>query len=171
MKIQSIIVEELEFNRLKGNLIKLFLLDRRARFIVLLRFLNLFKDRNNFLIKLLRLYYIRLGRSFGTEIPHNTNIGRNLYLPHPFGIIIHPQSIIGQNCSILQQVTIGNPSAEKINDVPVIQDNVVISAGAKIIGKITIESNCIIGANSVVTKDFSENSIVVGVPGKNLNND
>lgn len=171
MKIHRIINEELEFNRLQGNLIKLFILDRRARFIVLLRVLNLFKDRNNFSLKLLRIYYIRLGRSFGTEIPYNANIGRNLYLPHPFGIIIHPKSIIGQNCSILQQVTIGNPSAEKINDVPVIQDNVVISAGAKIIGKITIGANCIIGANAVVTKDFNENSTVVGVPGKTLSYD
>lgn len=171
MKIIKIIQKELEFNRLKGNVIKLFLLDRRARLIVLLRILNLSKNKKNFALKLLRLYYLKLGRSFGTEIPYSATIGLNLYLPHPYGIIVHPQVVIGQNCTILQQVTIGNPSAEKIDDVPRISDNVIISAGAKVIGKITIKSNSVIGANAVVTKSYKENSIIVGVPGKRINND
>ena len=168
MSIYNIIKKEIRLNGLKGGLIKLFLLDSRARFIILFRFLNITKEKKNIFLKILRLYYINLGRSFGTEIPFNVSVGLNLYLPHPYGIIIHPKVQIGNNCTILQQVTIGNPSVKKINDVPKIYNNVIISSGAKIIGKIIIKNSCIIGANSVINKSFDESSVIVGVPGKKI---
>lgn len=68
---------------------------------------------------------------------------------------------MGENCQIYQQVTIGNNRG-----IPTIGNNVVICAGAKVIGPITIGDDCVIGANAVVTKDIPSHSIVVGIPAK-----
>jgi len=98
----------------------------------------------------------------GTAV--KTKIGKGLHIPHPIGIVINGKAKIGDYCTIMQQVTIGN----KLEDekVPEIGNNVFIGAGAKIIGDIKIEDNVIIGANSVVTKNVSKNCIVAGVPAK-----
>ncbi len=87
-------------------------------------------------------------------------IGPGLFIQHGFATIIAAKSI-GRDCWINQQVTIGfsNPT-----DHPVIEDNVTIHAGAKIIGKVTVGSNSKVGANAVVVKDVPGNCTVVGVP-------
>ena len=87
-------------------------------------------------------------------------IGPGLFIQHGFATIIAARSV-GKDCWINQQVTIGfsNPT-----DQPVIEDNVTIHAGAKVIGKVTVGSNSKIGANAVVVKDVPENCTVVGVP-------
>lgn len=100
------------------------------------------------------------------EISHHTKIGVGLYLPHPNGVIIHPNTVIGNNCMILQQVTIGNNIAKGKDNLAVIGDNVMIGAGAKIIGPCKIGNNVVIGANAVVTKDVPNNSVVGGIPAK-----
>jgi serine O-acetyltransferase len=82
---------------------------------------------------------------------------------------MHPNTSIGNNCTVLQQVTIGNNTKKSIDRVAVIGDRVVISAGAKIIGPLTIGDDVIIGANAVVTKSFGENCIIAGVPAKIIN--
>jgi len=96
----------------------------------------------------------------GADIPLNTKIGGGLLIPHPNGIVIHPGSIIGQNCLIFQQVTI----AGKVQ----IGYHVDIGAGAKILGPVVIGDNVRIGANSVVTKDVPAWSSVAGIPAKQL---
>lgn len=95
-----------------------------------------------------------------------TDLGRGAYFktvpifPHGiYGIIISPDAIIGANCRIYHQVTIGNDDKEKFN-VPVLGDNVTIYPGAKILGKIKIGNNVRIGANAVVTKDVPDGAFV-----------
>ena len=101
---------------------------------------------------------------FCCDFKIKTEIGKGLHIPHPIGIVINGKAKIGNNCTIMQQVTIGN----KLNDdkIPEIGNNVFIGAGAKIIGNIKIEDNVIIGANAVVTKSIPKNCIVAGIPAK-----
>lgn len=98
------------------------------------------------------------------DIPINSNIGGGLIIPHPNGIVIHPNSVIGVNCLIHQQVTIG--VNRNSNIPPKIGGHVDIGAGAKIIGNITVGEHALIGANAVVVKDVEPYSIVAGVPAK-----
>lgn len=94
----------------------------------------------------------------------NDGIGKNLMIWHGFSTIINANSI-GSNCSIWQQVTIGNKNDEVLES-PIIGDNVKICAGAILIGNIKIGNNSTIGAGSVVVKDVPDNAIVAGVPAK-----
>lgn len=98
----------------------------------------------------------------GADIPLTSKLGGGLLIPHPNGIVIHPDSVIGVNCLIHQQVTIGVKRGS--GKPPVIEGHVDIGAGAKIIGPILIESDALIGANSVVVKDVPAGSIVAGIP-------
>ncbi|MBK8815986.1 MAG: serine acetyltransferase [Methylococcaceae bacterium] len=99
----------------------------------------------------------------GADIPLNCQIGGGLRIPHPNGIVIHPAAIIGVNCLIHQQVTIGT----KMNGgYPVIKGHVDMGAGAKILGGITLHEHCLVGANAVVTKDVNSYEVVAGIPAK-----
>lgn len=110
----------------------------------------------------------RIEKTYGVYISPTAAIGIGLKLPHPTGIVIGGGVKIGKNCTIYQQVTFGGARLgdAKKNYYPTISDNVVFFAGAKIIGKILIESNCVVGANSVVIKDVPEGSTVVGIPAR-----
>ena len=103
----------------------------------------------------------------GADIPLNANLGGGLIIRHPNGIVIHPDAVIGPNCLIFQQVTIGANSS--VPGLPTIGGHVDIGAGAKILGGITIGDNVKIGANSVVINDVPPNSTVVGMPGRIVN--
>ncbi len=92
-------------------------------------------------------------------------IGGGLYIYHGVAIVISAKKI-GKNCTIYQQTTIGYNH----EDNPIIGNNVTIFPGAKIFGGIIIEDNSIIGANCVINKNVKQNSIMVGVPGHNINN-
>ena len=100
----------------------------------------------------------------GADIPLDCKIGGGLLLNHPNGIVIHPDAVIGVNCLIFQQVTIG--ATEK--GVPEIGGHVDIGAGAKVIGRVKIGKNAIIGANAVVVDDVETGATVVGVPARNV---
>lgn len=100
----------------------------------------------------------------GADIPLNTRIGGGLLLTHPNGIVIHPASIIGVNCLIFQQATIGNGG--KKPGSPIIGGHVDIGAGAKILGGVRI-GNCVrIGANAVVLDDVPDHCTAVGIPAR-----
>lgn len=98
----------------------------------------------------------------GADIPLNCRIGGGLLLPHPNGVVIHPDAEIGVNCLFFQQVTVG--STER--GVPRIGGHVDVGAGAKLIGPITIGNHVKVGANSVVTIDVPDGATVVGIPAR-----
>lgn len=99
----------------------------------------------------------------GIDIPLRTQIGGGLLLPHPNGIVIHPDAKIGVNCLIFQQVTIGVGPKEGI---PTIGGHVDIGAGAKLLGGITVGDHAKIGANSVVLCNVPAGATAVGIPAK-----
>lgn len=102
----------------------------------------------------------------GISIGESARIGRRLNIEHFGCIIIHGHCIIGNDCMIRQGVTIGNRSADDPTGAPMLEDGVVVGAGAKILGRITIGRGAVIGANAVVTKDIPAGAIAVGVPAK-----
>ncbi len=106
----------------------------------------------------------KLQYKYGIELNQHTQIGYGLRLPHRGGIVIHPGARIGNNCEIMQGVTIGNNIIKDRDAVATIGDNVLICAGAKIIGAVKVGNNVVIGANAVVTKNVPDNTIVAGVP-------
>jgi len=99
----------------------------------------------------------------GTDIPINCTIGGGLRLPHPNGVVIHPQARIGPNCLIFQQVTLGTVES---GGVPVIGGHVDIGAGAKLLGSITVGDHAVIGANAVVLQDVPPHHVAVGIPAR-----
>lgn len=101
----------------------------------------------------------------GIQLPSGTSIGGGLLFSHFSCIVINRHSSIGHNCTIFQGVTIGSVRGPK-GGVPSIGNNVVICAGAKIIGKVNIGNNVIIGAGAVVVNDIPDNSVAVGIPAK-----
>ncbi|MCF7999462.1 MAG: hypothetical protein K9L25_10510 [Methylovulum sp.] len=98
----------------------------------------------------------------GADIPLTCQLGGGLLLPHPNGIVIHPDVKIGPNCLIFQQVTIG----VRDGGLPKIGGHVDIGAGAKIIGPVTIGDHVRIGANAVVLSDIPTGKTAVGIPTK-----
>lgn len=100
----------------------------------------------------------------GCEIPLNSNIGGGLIMPHPQGVVIHPDAKLGPNCLIFQQVTIGIGGSRP--GAPQIGGHVDIGAGAKILGGITIGDHAKIGANAVVLSDVPRGATAVGIPAR-----
>ena len=99
----------------------------------------------------------------GADIPLNCRLGGGLLMPHPNGIVIHPDAEIGPNCLLFQQVTIGIRGA---GGAPRIGGHVDIGAGAKILGGVTIGKNARIGANCVVLDHVPPDATAVGIPAK-----
>ncbi|MDO8525803.1 MAG: serine O-acetyltransferase EpsC [Candidatus Omnitrophota bacterium] len=109
----------------------------------------------------------QLGRFFtGIEIHPGAEIGASFFIDHGMGVVIGETAIIGDNVLLYQGVTLGGTGKERGKRHPTIGDNVVIGAGAKVLGDITIGDNSYIGSNAVVIKDVPPNSTVVGVPGR-----
>ncbi len=100
------------------------------------------------------------------EIHPGAKIGEGLFIDHGAGVVIGETTEIGNNVTIYQGVTLGGTGKEKGKRHPTIGNNVVISAGAKVLGSFTVGDNSKIGAGSVVLKPVPPNSTVVGVPGK-----
>jgi len=109
----------------------------------------------------------QFGRQWtGIEIHPGAVIGRGLFIDHGMGVVIGETAVIGNNVLLYQGVTLGGTGLQKGKRHPTIGDNVVIGAGAKVLGDITVGDNSYIGANAVVIKDVPPNSTVVGVPGR-----
>ena len=101
----------------------------------------------------------------GIEIHPGAQIGRRFFIDHGMGVVIGETTMVGDDVTLYQGVTLGGTGKEHGKRHPTIGNNVVIGSGAKILGNITIGENCRIGAGSVVLRDVPDNSTVVGVPG------
>lgn len=99
----------------------------------------------------------------GIEIHPGAQIGNRLFIDHGMGVVIGETAIVGDNCNIYHQVTLGGTGKEKIKRHPTLKNNVIVGCGSKILGNITIGENVKIGANSVVLKDVENNVTVVGI--------
>lgn len=110
-------------------------------------------------------------RKTGIEIHPGAQIGEGFFIDHGHGVVIGETTIIGNNVTLYQGVTLGGTGNETGKRHPTIEDNVMISSGAKVLGSITIGKNSKIGAGSVVVSDVPPNSTVVGVPGKVVKQD
>lgn len=107
----------------------------------------------------------RAARKTGIEIHPGAVIGKGLFIDHGHGVVIGETTIIGDNVTLYQGVTLGGTGKETGKRHPTLEDNVMVSVGAKVLGSFTIGENSKIGAGSVVLKEVPPNSTVVGVPG------
>lgn len=102
----------------------------------------------------------------GVEIHPGAKIGKDSFIDHGMGVVIGETSVLGDNVTLFQGVTLGGTGKQRGKRHPNIGNNVVIGTGAKILGNITIGDNSYVGANAVVIEDVPANSTVVGIPGR-----
>ncbi len=113
----------------------------------------------------------RAARKTGIEIHPGATIGKGLFIDHGHGVVIGETTIIGDNVTLYQGVTLGGTGKQKGKRHPTLEDNVMVGTGAKVLGDITIGAGSMIGAGSVVLSDVPPNSTVVGVPGRVVKRD
>ena len=104
----------------------------------------------------------------GVEIHPGAKIGRGVFIDHGMGVVIGETAEIGNRCLLYQGVTLGGTGKDDGKRHPTLLENVVVGAGAKVLGAITVGANTRIGAGSVVVRDVEANSTVVGIPGRVL---
>lgn len=124
---------------------------------------KLYKNKHYFLARWISQRGVR---KTGIEIHPGAQIGENFFIDHGNGVIIGETAIVGNNVTLYQGVTLGGTGKEHGKRHPTIGDNVMISAGAKILGSFTVGENSKIGAGSVVIEEVPPNCTVVGVPGR-----
>ena len=120
--------------------------------------------KNKFLSLYYRYRFKRIKQKYGLEIAYTTEIGKGLYLGHPYNITINPNAIIGENCNIHKGVVIGQENRGRRKGTPVIGNKVWIGINAAIVGNITIGDDVLIAPNSYVNCDVPSHSIVFGNP-------
>ena len=109
----------------------------------------------------------QLARFFtGVEIHPGATIGRRFFIDHGMGVVIGETAEIGDDVMLYHGVTLGGSELVQRKRHPTLEDGVMVGAGAKVLGPITIGAGCAIGANAVVTKDAPANSILTGIPAK-----
>lgn len=113
----------------------------------------------------------RAVRKTGIEIHPGAKIGKGLFIDHGSGVIIGETAELGDNVTLYQGVTLGGTGKEQGKRHPTLRDNVMVNAGAKVLGSFTIGENSKIGAGSVVLKEVPPNCTVVGVPGRIVKRD
>lgn len=120
-------------------------------------------------LKILARFLSQVARFLtGIEIHPGATIGKRFFIDHGMGVVIGETTVIGNDCTLYQGVTLGGVGTgeHKVKRHPTLQNNVMISSGARIIGDVTIGDNSIVGASSVILKDVPPNCTVVGVPGR-----
>lgn len=111
----------------------------------------------------------RLQKKYGIVVHPTNKIGKAIRIGHPMGIIMGETVEIGDNCTIMQNVTIGKKNIlNKQESFPIIGNNVIIGAGACVLGNIKMSDHNVIGENAVVLTDIEENSVYAGVPAKRV---
>lgn len=120
-------------------------------------------------LKILARFLSQVARFFtGIEIHPGATIGKRLFIDHGMGVVIGETSIIGNDCTLYQGVTLGGVGTGEYKKKrhPTLKNNVTVFSGAKVIGNITIGENSVIGTMAVVLEDIPENCTVVGIPAK-----
>ncbi len=115
-----------------------------------------------------RSLYRRVRNTYGIDLPYTVQLGRRVVIEHQGAIVIHGNSIIGDDCIIRQGVTLGNRYLDRPLEAPVLGDRVNVGAGAKILGQVHLNNDVNIGANAVVLKDVPAGETAVGIPAKVL---
>lgn len=113
----------------------------------------------------------KAARKTGIEIHPGASIGKGFFIDHGTGVIIGETTVIGNNVTLYQGVTLGGTGKETGKRHPTLEDNVMVSAGAKVLGSFTVGENSKIGAGSVVIEEVPPNCTVVGVPGRIVRRD
>jgi serine O-acetyltransferase len=133
----------------------------------LLRSIREYQNQEGWLKRLMRPFIVLRHRFWsvvcGSDIPINVQIGGGAIILHPQGVVIHPDVVVGPNCLILQQVTLGTGP---VPGLPRIGGHVDIGAGAKILGGVTIGDHAKIGANAVVLENIPAGATAVGIPAR-----
>jgi serine O-acetyltransferase len=115
---------------------------------------------------LYRMAFRHCRNVYGIELPYSVPIGRRVIIEHQGGIVVHGASVIGDDCIIRQNCTLGIRSLARLDDAPVLEAGVSVGAGATILGKVTIGKGAAIGANAVVLVDVPAGTIAVGNPAR-----
>ena len=113
---------------------------------------------------LYRFLYRRVRNCYGIELPYSVALGRRVVFEHQSGIVIHGASVIGNDCIIRQNCTLGIRRIDDPRGAPVLGQGVDVGAGACLLGAITIGDHALIGANAVVLADVPAFAVAVGVP-------
>ncbi|EHK2442092.1 serine acetyltransferase [Clostridium perfringens] len=154
----ELIISDYKINGFKVNKIIILTLYRVGNYVYYSKINKFTKNLIMIILNIIRKLFVEL--LFNVEIPFECRIGKSLRIMHPNGIIIHKNAVLGDNCTLFHQVTIGANEHKNKNNVANIGNYVYIGCGAKIIGDIDIGDNCIIAANSVVVKDLPSNFMV-----------
>lgn len=139
------------------------------RYIVWFRIASYFINKSKIIYFLSLIILQSLRNKTGIQIPIKTKIGKGFFIGHFGSIVINNHTIIGDNCTIISNTTIGVTYRGKRAGVPIIGDNVYIGPGSRIFGRINVGNNVAIGANAVVNIDIPNNAVVGGVPCKIIN--
>lgn len=113
---------------------------------------------------LYRALFRRCRNRYGIELPYTVSLGRRVVVEHQGGIVVHGASVIGDDCIIRQNCTLGIRRLDALNDAPVLGRNVELGAGAVLLGAIRIGDGARIGANAVVLADVPAGALATGVP-------
>lgn len=115
---------------------------------------------------LYRYLFRRMRNRYGIELPYSASVGRRVVIEHQSGIVIHGNSVIGDDCIIRQGVTLGNRYLDRPYEAPILGKNVNVGAGAKLMGAVHLDDGAVVGANAVVLHDVLAQQTVVGIPAK-----
>ena len=122
---------------------------------------------HNAALRLPARFISHIGRAAtGIEIHPGARIGEGLFIDHGMGVVIGETAVIGDNCHLFQGVTLGGTSTRRAKRHPTLGNNVVVGAGAKVIGAVNVGDNAKIGAGAVVLRDVPDNCTATGVPAK-----
>ncbi|MEI7475437.1 MAG: serine acetyltransferase [bacterium] len=151
--------------------LKNFILNKGFQLTFWYRLCHHFYMKNNKLLLAFSILFFRTYKEkYGMDFHYKAKIGSGLCLYHAFGTALGPTVVIGKNANILHRVTFANVGRGSKKGAPIIGDNVLLAPGSALIGNIHIGSNSVLAANTVVSIDIPENSVVAGIPGKVISN-
>ncbi len=101
---------------------------------------------------------------YGIELPYSVPLGRRVIIEHQGGIVVHGASVIGDDCIIRQNCTLGIRRMDALTDAPILEDGVQLGAGAVVLGRITLGKGATVGANAVVMQDVPAGALAIGIP-------